>query len=94
VLDIEGEELEDIKDIADYLHKGTLDDDLLNSLAYEEDYEESVKNLEQEVNEERRLKEEALQKIIDLAKMLKSMNVPIEQIMEKTGLGREEVDSL
>jgi hypothetical protein len=108
VLDIRDEELNDLEDIANYLHKGTLDEDLLNSLAYEEDYDESVKKLEDELTEakhreteERRQKEEAQKreeevqkKILDLAKMLKSMNIPIEQIAEKTGLTVEVIEGL
>ncbi len=44
--------------------------------------------------EERRQKEEAKRKIIELAKMLKEMNVSIEKIIEKTGLLREEIENL
>ncbi len=43
---------------------------------------------------ERQQKEEAQQKIIDLAKMLKNLNIPIEQIIEKTGLSKEEIEKL
>ena len=108
VLDIDGNELQDLEDIANYLHKGTLDEDLLNSLAYEEDFDESVKKLEDELTEERQQKQEAQQreaeaqkrelearqKIIDLAKFLKQMGVPTEQIAEKTGLTEQEIETL
>lgn len=43
---------------------------------------------------ERRQKEEALQKIIDLARFLKSMNVPVKQIIAKTGLSGDDIDKL
>ncbi len=43
---------------------------------------------------ERQQKEEAQQKIIDLAKMLKNLNIPIEQIIEKTGLSKKEIEKL
>ena len=76
VLDVEEENNNDLKDIADYLHRGTLDEDLINSLSYEEDYDGSIKKLEEEKEdakqrekeakqrekEERRLKEEAKQR--------------------------------
>lgn len=44
--------------------------------------------------EERRQKEDALEKIKDLARFLKSMNVDINQIIEKTGLTRDEIELL
>lgn len=44
--------------------------------------------------EERRLKEEAQQKIIDLARMLKSLNVPVKEIADRTGLSMEEINKL
>jgi len=62
VLEIDGEEIADLEEIANYLHRGTLDEELLNSLAYEEDYDESVKKLEDELEDERRQKEEAKQR--------------------------------
>ena len=46
------------------------------------------------MEQERKEKEEAQQKIIELAKMLKGMNVSIEEIMKKTGLSREEIEKL
>jgi hypothetical protein len=94
VLDIEGDELNDLEDIANYLHKGTLDEDLLNSLAYEEDYDESVQKLEGQLSESQKREAQAKQKIIDLAKFLKQMGVPTEQIAEKTGLTKQEIQNL
>ena len=44
--------------------------------------------------EERKLREVALEKIKDLARFLKSMNVDISQIIEKTGLTRDEIELL
>jgi membrane protein involved in colicin uptake len=44
--------------------------------------------------EERRQKEEARKKKLDLAKFLKQMGVPTDQISEKTGLGKEEIEGL
>jgi hypothetical protein len=48
----------------------------------------------QREEEERRQKEEARKKILDLAIFLKQMGVPTDQISEKTGLGKEEIEGL
>jgi len=55
----------------------------------------------QREKEERRLKEEAQlreeeanSKIIKLAKMLKEMNVSMAEMMEKTGLSKDEIEKL
>jgi len=44
--------------------------------------------------EAKKREEEAKRKIIELAKMLKEMNVAIEKIIEKTGLSKEEIEKL
>ena len=44
--------------------------------------------------EERRQKEEARHKILELAKFLKQMGVPTDQISEKTGLSTKEISGL
>jgi hypothetical protein len=44
--------------------------------------------------EERRQKEEARQKIIELATFLKQMGLPTDQISEKTGLTKQEIENL
>ena len=38
--------------------------------------------------------EEAKKQVVELVKMLKSLDVPIEQIIEKTGLTKEEIEKL
>ena len=43
---------------------------------------------------ERAEKEAAQKKVFDLVRLLKSLNVPIETIMEKTGLSRIEIEKL
>lgn len=44
--------------------------------------------------EARKRETEARSKIIDLAKMLKSLEVPVKQIIEKTGLSKEDIESI
>jgi predicted transposase/invertase (TIGR01784 family) len=46
------------------------------------------------IEEERRQKEEAHQKILELAKFLKQMGVPADQIYKKTGLSEGEISGL
>jgi predicted transposase/invertase (TIGR01784 family) len=53
--------------------------------------EEEAKHREEEAKQR---EEEAKQLVIDLVKMLKEINVPIEKIMEKTGLSREEIEKI
>jgi predicted transposase/invertase (TIGR01784 family) len=53
--------------------------------------EEEAKQREEEAKQR---EEEAKQRVIDLAKLLKSMNMPFELIAEKTGLSKEEIERL
>jgi hypothetical protein len=92
VLDIEGDELQDLEDIANYLHKGTLDEDLLNSLAYEEDFDESVQKLEEQLTdlkqreaEERQQKQEAQQREAQALQEKKQAMLKLATKMKKYG---------
>ena len=60
----------------------------------EQKYIPLIEKERKEKEEAQKEKEEAQQKIIELAKMLKSMDVPMEQIIEKTGLSREKIEKL
>jgi len=53
-----------------------------------------ITEIEKREAEARKETAEAQQKIIGLAKMLKSLNVPIKQIEEKTGLAAAEIERL
>jgi len=106
---------DDISSIAQYLNRGTLDEELLRQLELEEDIDKEFQKMEDELvhtkkeklkAEKEKLKAEqeklkaqqseakALQKIFDLAKMLKDLDITIEQIAEKTGLSNEEIQKL
>jgi predicted transposase/invertase (TIGR01784 family) len=58
--------------------------------------EAQKREIEAQKREVEALKEkaEAEQKLIDLVKFLKSLNVPLEQIIEKTGLSAEKIERL
>ncbi len=57
--------------------------------------ERRLKEEERRLKEEAQLREEeANSKIIKLAKMLKEMNVSMAEIMEKTGLSKDEIEKL
>jgi hypothetical protein len=98
VLDIEGDELQDLEDIANYLHKGTLDEDLLNSLAYEEDFDESVQKLEEQLTdlkqreaEERQQKQEAQQREAQALQEKKQAMLKLATKMKKYGESVEDI---
>ncbi len=59
-----------------------------------EEAKKREKEAKKREEEERKQKEEALNKVRELAKFLKEMNVPIEQIVEKTGLSEEDIKNL
>jgi hypothetical protein len=70
--------------------------DLKNSLdtAELDGFAKAEQHFLPQLEEERRQKEDARKKILDLAKFLKQMGMPTDQISEKTGLGKEEIEGL
>ena len=66
----------------------------LMALVEKEEAEKREADARKREAEERRQKEEAKQKIIELAKFLKQMGLPIQQIAEKTGLSEQEIKNI
>jgi hypothetical protein len=64
----------------------------------EKEYMPIIENERRQKEEERRQKEEAFAKekdaLVKLAKMMKTMGKPIEEIIKETGLSRKEIDLL
>ncbi len=60
LLDIEESELAEIEDIAQYLNRAVLDEDMIQKLEYEEDYEEGYETLEKQLEESQKQKETAI----------------------------------
>ncbi len=76
VIEVDEEETDDvIKEIQSYLNKATLEDEILRTLRYEKDYDDSIKTLEQEMetikreNEEAKLREEVERRLKEEAKL-------------------------
>ena len=64
------------------------------ALAREQKAQQEKEAAQQEKHLAQQEKENAQEKIIDLAKMLKGLKVPTEEIAEKTGLSPEEIEKL
>jgi len=58
LLDIEPDDNDGFEEIVSHLNKATLDEEMIRSLEYEEDYERGIDELESKLEEERRQKEE------------------------------------
>jgi len=76
----------------------TLEQSLINALAKEQEAQKQIEEALAKEKEERRQKEEALEKEretrISSAKTMLQFNIPIENIMQATGLSREEIKKL
>jgi len=95
----------DLKEIVEYLSQALLNEKLLRQLKLEESFNKSVINLKNDLEEERRQKEEerrqkeeALakekEKSIKLALKMLKYGETIEEIMQETGLTREEIEKI
>ena len=93
--DLEEEPKDELaKEIAAYLNRGTQDEEIVKQLQAEEEYYESMSDLEFALEESKKREEEARQKNIDSAKEFLKLGLPVEKIMQLTGLSKEEIDVL
>lgn len=84
----------DFADIFTHLHHATLNEAMLDSLFYEEDYEEGIEKLEKELEEAQQREKNMLDKLRSTALMLKNAGVPIDEIAKTTGLKPDDIESL
>jgi predicted transposase/invertase (TIGR01784 family) len=98
ILEIADSTIGEFDDIAHYLNLATLDEEILRSLEYEEDYEQSIDKLEEQLGEakrqseeERKQKEEKEKTIVILIKKLHQKGFSESEIAEDTGKSVEEV---
>jgi hypothetical protein len=97
-LDNETEKDSEITEIVNYLNRATLDVKIVRSLKYEESYEQGLKAVEQELAEtkaqaeqERKEKEEALNKIKDAVKTMSVQGFENKVIASVFKISEEEV---
>jgi len=101
IIDINEESINEdaeIVKIVKYLNKATLEEKLIRSMKYEEDHEKSIIDLETELKEERRQKEEAKhseeeakQKLINSILKLHKKGFTIKELAEDFGLFENEI---
>ena len=89
---------EEYAEIAKYLQQPLADEEFVNNLKAEEEWEYNFTTIErklylaeQQKEEERKLKDEAKRK---LAQKMKKYGESIEEIMRETGLNKEEIEKL
>ncbi len=106
ILNIDNKRMGDVEEIVQYLNNATLDEAVLESLAFEEDYEAGILKIEDELEEERRqkeeerrlkeneksLKEEIQNKLLNTVIRLYRKNFSISEIAETTNLTIEEIE--
>jgi len=84
----------DWQNVLDYAHEEGYQEAVLK---YEGLLQEAIKQTEKEkkrAEEKEKLLNEEHKKLLETAQFLKSLNVAIELIVEKTGLTREEIEKL
>ncbi len=96
------------KEIVNYLHRGTQNEEIIKQLRAEEEYYEAIKDLEGELEELKKLElearkreeearkseEEAKKRLLETAKVMKNNGIDIETIIKATGLTGEEIEKL
>ena len=96
------------KELVYYLNKGTYEEKIIKQLQAEEEYYESIAELEialdetkkqkeealQRAEEERKQKEEARKKNIESAKEFLKLGLAVEKIAQLTGLSQDEIEKL
>jgi hypothetical protein len=120
ILDINEQEIDpEFREIAKHLNLASQDEEIIDKLLAEEDYDSAFDKLENDLEEaqkreeeERKQKEEAQKReeeaqkqkeeaqkqkerlALELARVLKSVNTPISDIVQKTGLPAEVIEKL
>jgi len=84
----------DWQNVLDYAHEEGYQE---ATLKYEAILQQVIKRAEEKdklLNEEKKRAEQEHQKLLETAKLLLSLGVTVETIMEKTGLTKEEIEKL
>jgi len=90
-----------VKEISSYLNRGTQEEEIIKQLDAEEEYYESIIELEAALEqskkreeEAKKREEEAKKKLYESAKVMKDNGISVEIISKTTGMSKEEIEKL
>jgi len=82
------------KELVDYLNRGTQEEKIIKQLQAEEEYYESIADLEFALEETQKREAEAHKKNIESAKEFLKLGLRVDKIAQLTGLSPEEIEKL